>query len=37
MVRILEQLLPGQAVVTMSEGNKKVTVTLTQEANASAQ
>lgn len=27
----------GQAVVTMSEGNKKVTVTLTQEANASAQ
>lgn len=26
----------GQAVVTMSEGNKKVTVTLTQEAGASA-
>ena len=26
----------GQAVVTMSEGNKKVTVTLTQEAGVSA-
>lgn len=26
----------GQAVITMSEGNKKVTVTLTQEAGASA-